>query len=73
MQEFANIDVGMAMSVSLFYHSSESSNLMLAVGYESGHVCVFGKDTGSADHTSSAWQSLYVHKTHAQPGTSYKY
>ncbi|KAF8421658.1 WD40-repeat-containing domain protein [Tirmania nivea] len=58
---------GMAMSISLFYHSPDSSFLMLGAGFESGHVCLFGKDTSSADHSISPWQSLYVHKAHSQP------
>ncbi|KAF8456956.1 WD40-repeat-containing domain protein [Terfezia claveryi] len=59
---------GMAMSISLFHHSPDSNFLMLAAGFESGHVCLFGQDTSSANHSVSPWQSLYVHKAHSQPG-----
>jgi len=63
---------GMAMSLSLFYHPPDSGFLMLGAGFESGHVCLFGKDTRSADHSISPWQFLYTHKAHSQPGTSYQ-
>lgn len=58
---------GMAMSISLFHHSPDSNFLMLAAGFESGHVCLFGQDTSSVNHSVSPWQSLYVHKAHSQP------
>lgn len=56
------------MSISLFYHSSNTSYLMLAAGFESGYVCLFGKDTKAVDHLTSSWQLLYIHKTHSHPG-----
>ncbi|KAI5806793.1 WD40-repeat-containing domain protein [Peziza echinospora] len=62
---------GMAMSLTLLHHPIIRDTLLLAVGYESGHVVVYSRDTSSSlprkKNQTGKWQVVYAHQTHSQP------
>ena len=61
------------MSITLLHHPTSPNTLLLAVGYESGHVVVYSKDTGTGSTTTTPkshmekWQIVYSDQTHSQP------
>jgi ASTRA-associated protein 1 len=54
---------GMAMSLRLFW--LDDRNLALAAGYESGHVCLYVRDTSQE---VAEWKMWFARKEHSQPG-----
>ncbi|KXT03350.1 hypothetical protein AC578_3959 [Pseudocercospora eumusae] len=56
-----NESTGMVMSIGLAFHT-ESKQLLILAGYESGHACVWSQQDGKRQ-----WQLTYMQKTHTQP------
>jgi len=50
----------MTMSLRITQRQDDSSQFILAAGYESGHACVYNV-------SSSSWSLLYAFKSHSQP------
>jgi ASTRA-associated protein 1 len=55
-----DVNLGMTMCLSLSEKADDTSQFILAAGYESGHACVY-------NISSSSWSLIYSYKSHSQP------